>query len=229
RLNHALEAYPGPEGAVLPHGPVAPVPGTVPGQPSFFHRLRYSVYYGYMKFNSNWYDFNSKFRWGLTAEGNLNPNIAMGLYFNYVSVEDLAMDMGWSPYSPGGQQKFDQTMWSFGLFAKYYFQNWNSVRPYVYGGLGYNNITTRYSEVVVNAWKQIFTKSEYSSSSFSGQLAGGLLLDFSPNFGMFVQLGAAFNFASSQPAYSYSEAEERSKAIEDATAFDITVGASFKF
>ena len=236
RLNRALETYPGPEGAVVPLGPVPPGP-IPPAGPSFFHQLRYSVYYGFMKFNSNWYDFNSKFRWGLTAEGNLNPNVAMGLYFNYVSVEDLSMDMGWyNNYyyggggTPPGQQQFDQTMWSFGMFAKYYFQNWNAVRPYIYGGLGYNHITTRYSGAGWDYYYQrVFVKSEYTSSSFSAQLAGGMLLEFSPNFGMFAQLGAAFNFASNQASYSLNEAEERSKALEDATAFDIAAGASFRF
>jgi opacity protein-like surface antigen len=231
RLNHALDTHPGVGGVVPAPGPVGPVP---PAGPSFFHQLRYALFYGFTKYNSDFYDFNSKYRWGVTAEGNLNPNTALGIYFNYASIDDLTIDYSgygpWIAYGPTYPQ-FEQTMWSFGIFGKYYFQNWNAVRPYLYGGLGYNRITTKYSFADTNPyWRNtVYTQEEYSSSSFSGQIAGGLLLDFSPNFGMFVQLGAVFSFGSDQANYYNGEAASRGKALEDATGADITIGASFKF
>ena len=238
RLNRSLDTHPGPAGAVVP--PVPLVPGPVgPAEPSFFHQLRYTIYYGYTKYKSDFYDFNSKYRWGVSAEGNLNPNMSLGIYFNYASIDDLSLnytDTGtyggynWGTLTPWPQ--FEQTVWSFGLFGKYYFQNWNAVRPYIYGGLGYNRITTKYffTSGTNPYWRDtVYTQEEYASSTFTGQVAGGLQLDFSPAFGMFVQIGGIFSFASNRANYFNYEAARRGQALEDANGMDITIGASFKF
>jgi chaperonin cofactor prefoldin len=144
---------------------------------------------------------DATFAAGLRLESNINTRFSLGMGFNYakLSTQDFANN-NYTSYTGGGyygnggygSQGRDINFQTMGveLYGKFFITRGERFRPYVGGGVGYNQASMNYTQNNPYQYNQYnFGNEDYKTSYATGRLMAGTEIMISRGFGLMIEAG----------------------------------------